>query len=76
MAGADRLRARQQQLMTGMLGGEDIAVATDSAALNTGGATTTFEERTVWNLTDVSFYVRHLVLRSSFSLRVLGSGFS
>lgn len=48
-------RARQQQLKASKLAGEDVAVATESAGLDVGGATTTFEERTVWNLTDVSF---------------------
>lgn len=42
---------------SGTLAGEDVAAAAGLAGLDAGGATTTFEERTVWNLTDVSFYV-------------------
>eukprot|EP00903_Cladosiphon_okamuranus_P011632 g10941.t1 len=49
---ADGPQTRQQQLDTGIFAGEDVAAATESAELDEGGATTTFEERTVWNLTD------------------------
>lgn len=52
---ADGPGARQQQQETSTLAGEDVA-ADESAELDVGGATTTFEERTVWNLADVSFY--------------------
>lgn len=68
---------RQQQLETGTLAREDAVAATESAELDGGGATTTFEERTVWNLTDVSsfdtrvsasFYAIHVFDRFGFFL--------
>lgn len=48
--------------------GEDV-----SRALDVGGATTTFEERTVWNFTDVSLYGHLPFVFGQFHLFRLGS---
>lgn len=56
-----------------MLTGEDVAAATESAGLDAGGATTTFEERTVWDLTSVSFDISASLSQSMcLALRLCG----